>query len=119
MLTGDPMDDTLPIRYFSSEQADDNLPELEVLVANSWGKPMGINGERVGFLSGITSNSSLVDYIESELIWGIIKPEYMTPPPMGAETVYTIVKNETLRSMWLRELKLVMGNIKVRDALEA
>ena len=68
---------------------------------------------------GITSNSSLVDYIESELIWGIIEPEYMTPPPMGAETVYTIVKNETLRSMWLRELKLVMGNIKVRDALEA
>ena len=105
------MDDTWAIRYFS--KPDETFPiGLEILVANSFGKSMGLNGDRVGFLSGVVKDSTLIKPIVTVLTWSN-KLVINNPATHGAQIVYKILKNQTLYSMWTEELTNVTTSIQV------
>ena len=105
------MDDTWPIRYFS--RPDKTVPiGLEILVATSFGKSMGLNGDRIGFLSGVVQDSTLTKPIIGALTLGN-KLVINNPPTHGAKIVYKVLNNQTLYSMWTEELNQIHQNIKV------
>ena len=110
-MTGNPIDDTWAIRYFS--QPDKSISTgLEILVATSFGKSMGLSGDRIGFLSGVVKDSTLIKPIITALTWGN-KLVINNPPTHGAMIVYKILRNQTLYSMWTEELSQVTANIEV------
>ena len=59
--------DAWSVRYFASASAEDGLPALEVLVSQSFGKSMGLYGERIGFLVATVSHPAVVEKLKSQL----------------------------------------------------
>jgi aspartate/tyrosine/aromatic aminotransferase len=108
---GDGLDaDAYSIRYFA-EQGH------ELLVAYSCAKNFGLYGERVGFLAVVTHDAASADIVGRQLKT-IIRANWSNPPTHGARLVTTILKSESLRSEWLKELESMRERItEMRKAL--
>ena len=91
-VSGDPVVDSYPIRFFNSE----NYP---FILAQSYSKNFGLYGERVGALSFINIDR---DIVLSQLK-KLIRPMYSNPPINGAKIINTIMESDTLYSEWNKE----------------
>jgi aspartate/tyrosine/aromatic aminotransferase len=105
-------EDAKAIRYFASEGH-------EMLISYSFSKNFGLYGERVGFLTIISSNSEVVPKIGSQIKY-LIRGNYSNPPLHGARIVSTILKSQELTLEWKTELNNMCERVKeMRRALVA
>lgn len=105
-------EDAQAIRYFVSEGH-------EMLAAYSFSKNFGLYGERVGFLTVISSEAEQVSKIGSQ-IKSIIRANYSNPPLHGARIVSTILKSHELTAEWKTALINMCERVKeMRKALVA
>ncbi|KAL4434280.1 hypothetical protein ABPG75_000721 [Micractinium tetrahymenae] len=77
---------------------------LELLLAQSYAKNMGLYGERVGALSVISSDAAVSKRVDSQLkatAFGM----YLNPPKHGALLVTAILSDPELYAQWKVELK--------------
>lgn len=77
---------------------------LELLLAQSYAKNMGLYGERVGALTVISRDAEASRRVESQL-QKVIRGMYSNPPRHGAEIVAAILGDAELAAGWKRELK--------------
>ena len=109
--SGDLDVDAWSLRYFSSPDdvfdetgCSNGLPGLEIFVSQSFGKNMGLYGERIGFLGGVVNNKNVVPNIMTQLSL-IIRPMYSNPAGQGAKIVGKILADPVLYKDWTDELK--------------
>jgi len=110
--SGDVDTDAFGVRLF--ERAG-----LEMLVAQSYSKNMGLYGERVGALSLVCSSPETVTRVMSQLSI-VIRANYSNPPKHGAAVASMILNDATLLAEWKVELKQMVDRIaSVRKQLRA
>ena len=115
--------DAWSLRYFSSpdyyydditkRRGDRTMPGLEILVSQSFGKNMGLYGERIGFLGGVVNDKNVVPNIMTQLSL-VIRPMYSNPAGQGAKIVGKILADRELYNNWTAELKENVKRLKVR-----
>jgi len=96
--------DAYALRLFESEG-------LELFVAQSYSKNMGLYGERIGALSVACKSKKIAEAVESHLK-KIIRAMYSNPPRHGAGIVSKILTDPTLFEEWRVELKGMTDRIK-------
>jgi aspartate aminotransferase len=114
--TGDLDADAAAPRLFASRG-------LEMFVAQSYSKNLGLYSERVGALNVVLASSAQAPAVLSQLKRAA-RPNYSNPPAQGAKIVSTIVGDAAMFARWKQELKGMAGRIagvrtKLRAALEA
>lgn len=82
----------------------------EYCLTQSFAKNMGLYGERAGAFSVVTSNKDEADRIMSQ-VKILIRPMYSNPPVHGARIVTEILSDDELRSLWLKDVKLMADRI--------
>jgi len=95
---------------------------MEMLIAQSFSKNLGLYGERIGCASIVSNSSEKIKAIDTQLE-AVIRPMYSNPPRHGAEIVKRILGNEENFKSWMDELKYMSGRIidmrkKLRLTLE-
>lgn len=78
--------------------------DLEMLVAQSFSKSMGLYGERVGCLTLITNDAAAAKGA-LELLHDAARSMYISPPIHGAAIATAILGDTELRAQWRRELQ--------------
>lgn len=101
--SGDITKDAYALRRF----VDDNH---NLVVAQSYAKNMGLYGERVGAFTVVGQDKEETDRVMSQLKI-LIRPLYSNPPIHGARIAAKILNNAELRSLWLKEVKLMADRI--------
>lgn len=107
--TGDLDQDAFAVRLFEKEG-------VEMFIAQSFSKNMGLYGERIGCLS-VISNTGNKNIIESQLA-KICRSSYSNPPVHGAQIVSAILGNPINTKTWINELMQMSSRIShMRDLL--
>lgn len=96
---------------------------LELLLAQSYAKNMGLYGERVGALTVVSKDPGSVKRVESQLKQ-VIRAMYSSPPRHGAEIAELVLSDPQLFREWKVELKGMADRIismrkKLLGSLEA
>ncbi|KAL5550659.1 hypothetical protein UlMin_000835 [Ulmus minor] len=87
--------------------------------AQSFAKNMGLYGHRVGCLSVLCSDTKQAVAIKSQL-QQIARAMYGSPPVHGVLLVSKILTDQHIKSLWLREVKVMFNRIQnIRTALRA
>jgi aspartate/tyrosine/aromatic aminotransferase len=102
--TGDLTRDAISVHTFLEEG-------LQMLVAQSLAKNMGLYGERVGALHIVTTSKPVAEKVFSQVSL-VIRPMYSNPPSNGARIAFKVLSNPTYRTRWETELKQVSGRIQ-------
>eukprot|EP00879_Flechtneria_rotunda_P014205 GHRR01014842.1.p1 GENE.GHRR01014842.1~~GHRR01014842.1.p1 ORF type:complete len:347 (+),score=104.60 GHRR01014842.1:506-1546(+) len=90
---------------------------LELLLAQSYAKNMGLYGERVGALSVVSNCPEAAKHVHSQLN-AVIRPMYSSPPAHGAAIVVAVLSDPHLYQLWQRELSDMSARIRhMRSAL--
>ncbi|KAG2484886.1 hypothetical protein HYH03_016367 [Edaphochlamys debaryana] len=90
---------------------------LELVLAQSFAKNMGLYGERAGALSVVCKCKDTAGRVESQLKM-VIRPMYSNPPMHGAAIAAKVLGDARLREMWRVELKgMAERIISMRRAL--
>ncbi|MCH81092.1 aspartate aminotransferase [Trifolium medium] len=90
---------------------------MEVLVAQSYSKNLGLYAERVGAINVISSSPESATRVKSQLK-RLARPMYSNPPVHGARIVANIVGDPALFGEWKAEMEMMAGRIKtVRQEL--
>lgn len=102
-------------RYFASRG-------MELLVAQSYSKNLGLYGERVGALNVVASNKEAATKVLSQLK-RLARAIWSNPPAHGARIVAEVVGNGELFDEWRGEMENMSGRIiavrqVLRDHLE-
>ncbi|KAK6162101.1 hypothetical protein DH2020_001942 [Rehmannia glutinosa] len=108
--------DALSMRLFAARG-------MELLIAQSYGKNMGLYAERIGALNVVCSSSEDAKRVKSQLK-RIARATYSSPPVHGARIVANVVGNPDLFNEWKEEMELMAGRItsvrkKLYDSLIA
>ncbi len=110
--SGDPENDAWAVRHFISSG---HLP----MVAQSYAKNMGLYGERIGAISVCCADKAQRECVESQLKL-VVRPMYSNPPIHGARLVANVLGSESLRALWLTEVKAMADRIiAMRHALRS
>ena len=105
-------EDAEAIRHFISQGH-------ELFITYSYSKNFGLYGERVGFLTIVSSTAEQIPAIGSQ-VKSLIRGNYSNPPLHGARIVSTILKSHELTVEWKTELQNMSERIKeMRKALVA
>lgn len=108
--TGDLKRDAQSIHIFLEEG-------LQMLIAQSLAKNMGLYGERVGALHIVCKSKTVAEKVLSQISL-VIRPMYSNPPANGARIAFKVLTNPQYRERWEKELKAVSGRIQdMRRAL--
>eukprot|EP00195_Chlamydomonas_chlamydogama_P011440 CAMPEP_0202901242 /NCGR_PEP_ID=MMETSP1392-20130828/14143_1 /ASSEMBLY_ACC=CAM_ASM_000868 /TAXON_ID=225041 /ORGANISM="Chlamydomonas chlamydogama, Strain SAG 11-48b" /LENGTH=435 /DNA_ID=CAMNT_0049587777 /DNA_START=77 /DNA_END=1384 /DNA_ORIENTATION=+ len=92
---------------------------LEVIVAQSYSKNLGLYGERVGALVVVTENKDVASRVLSQLK-RIARAIYSNPPTHGARIAAEVVNDKELFDEWKAEMQGMAGRIaRVRGELRA
>ncbi|CAL5221184.1 g3330 [Coccomyxa viridis] len=102
--SGDLERDAAAIRLFADAG-------LELLLAQSYAKNMGLYGERVGAMTVVTKSADVTSRVESQLKQ-VIRPMFSNPPRHGAAIVVEVLSDPRLYAEWREELKGMAGRIK-------
>ncbi|CAI5990470.1 unnamed protein product [Closterium sp. NIES-64] len=103
-------EDAWSVRYFVESG-------LEVLVAQSYSKNLGLYAERIGAINAIVPNSDVATRVKSQLK-RLARPMYSNPPVHGARIVANVVGDGKLFDEWRGEMQGMAGRIKeVRQKL--
>ncbi|KXZ54146.1 hypothetical protein GPECTOR_5g245 [Gonium pectorale] len=90
---------------------------MELVLAQSFAKNMGLYGERAGALSVVCRSKAVATRVESQLKL-VIRPMYSNPPMHGAAIAARVMGDPRLNAMWKEELKGMADRIKaMRSAL--
>jgi aspartate aminotransferase len=109
--TGDLDIDAFAPRMFASRG-------IEMLVAQSYSKNLGLYGERVGALVGVCSNKEAATKLLSQLKRQA-RALYSNPPMHGAQIAAEVVNDPALFAEWKLEMAAMAGRIKkVRGELQ-
>ncbi|KAG5492500.1 hypothetical protein JKF63_01078 [Porcisia hertigi] len=84
---------------------------LQVILAQSFSKNMGLYNERTGALSIVLRNPERAVAIKSQLEL-LIRSDYSTPPAHGARLAHLIMTNKELRMQWEAELAAMSERIR-------
>lgn len=76
----------------------------EFLCSQSYSKNMGLYGERVGALTFVCKEKEDLERIMSQLKV-LIRRMYSNPPRHGAQVASKVLNTESLRTLWLEEVK--------------
>jgi aspartate aminotransferase len=71
---------------------------------------LGLYGERVGAFTVVCEDKDEVDRVMSQ-VKILIRPMYSNPPVHGARIASRILNQQDLRSLWLKEVKLMADRI--------
>eukprot|EP00659_Diplonema_papillatum_P000410 gene410-587_t len=107
--TGDLVRDAWPARVFEREIG------LEFAITQSYSKPLGLYGERIGCLAYVCKSARAARAIQSQLKT-IVRRVYSNPPLHGARIVSTILNDPDLRRLWERELRGMAERVQVMKA---
>lgn len=102
--SGDVDEDAYCVRLFANEG-------INMVLAQSFAKNMGLYGERIGCLSFLTQNEKERLAIHTNLE-RIVRSEYSNPPKFGSYIVSTILSDENLKKEWLEELYKMVKRMK-------
>ncbi|CAM8889750.1 unnamed protein product [Rhodiola kirilowii] len=103
-------EDASSVRLFAAR-------EMELLVAQSYSKNLGLYAERIGAINVVCSSPDAAVRVKSQLK-RIARPMYSNPPIHGAKIVANIVGDPTLFNQWRDEMQMMAGRIKsVRQKL--
>ncbi|XP_052173262.1 aspartate aminotransferase, chloroplastic [Diospyros lotus] len=90
---------------------------MELLVAQSYSKNLGLYAERIGAINVICSSADAAARVKSQLK-RLARPMYSNPPIHGARIVANVVGNPALFNEWKEEMEMMAGRIKnVRQKL--
>ncbi|XP_065850043.1 aspartate aminotransferase, chloroplastic [Euphorbia lathyris] len=90
---------------------------MELLVAQSYSKNLGLYAERIGAINVVCSSADAAARVKSQLK-RIARPMYSNPPVHGARIVANVVGDSTLFDEWKAEMEMMAGRIKgVRQKL--
>lgn len=90
---------------------------MELLVAQSYSKNLGLYAERIGAINVVCSSADAAVRVKSQLK-RIARPMYSNPPVHGAKIVANVVGNPSLFNEWKKEMEMMAGRIKsVRQKL--
>ena len=110
--SGDVDKDAYAVRLFESAG-------LEMMVAQSYSKNMGLYGERVGALSIVTKSKETAGRVMSQMMI-VVRANYSNPPKHGVAVAATILNDPALLQQWKAELKAMVDRIdRVRKGLRA
>ncbi|KAH9296943.1 hypothetical protein KI387_028625, partial [Taxus chinensis] len=108
--SGNPDEDAASVRLFVDRG-------MEIFVAQSYSKNMGLYAERIGAINGVCSSSDTANRVKSQLK-RLARPMYSNPPVHGARIVVNVVGNPAMFDEWKSEMALMVGRIKgVRQRL--
>jgi len=96
--SGDLDRDAASVRMFAG------TPGVEMILAQSYAKNMGLYGERVGALSVVANTSDNAKRVQGQLGL-VIRPMYSNPPIHGAAIAQRIMEDPELLAEWKHELK--------------
>ncbi|CAI0416534.1 unnamed protein product [Linum tenue] len=90
---------------------------MEIFVAQSYSKNLGLYSERIGAINVVCSSSDTAARVKSQLK-RIARPMYSNPPIHGARIVANVVGDPALFGEWKAEMEMMAGRIKgVRQKL--
>ncbi|KAG6409521.1 hypothetical protein SASPL_127561 [Salvia splendens] len=84
---------------------------MELLVAQSYSKNLGLYSERIGAINVVCSSSEVAQRVKSQLK-RIARPMYSNPPIHGARIVANVVGTPDLFNEWKEEMASMAGRIK-------
>jgi len=109
--SGDLDEDAFSVRLFANAG-------INMILAHSFAKNMGLYGERVGCLSVLTQNEEEKKAVQTNLHI-MVRTEYSNPPKFGEVIIKNILSDETLRKEWIEEVKMMAKRIiNIRKALK-
>ncbi|NOY30798.1 MAG: aspartate/tyrosine/aromatic aminotransferase [Planctomycetes bacterium] len=85
-------------------------PGAELMVCSSFSKNFGLYRERVGALSIVCPVADVVGAIQSQ-VNRVIRSNYSNPPAHGAAIVNCILRDESLRTTWEKEVATMRSRI--------
>ena len=89
----------------------------EVILAASCSKNFGIYSERTGILFTISENEKIKNFSSSTLAF-LNRQYFSFPPDQGGKLVTLILKNEELKSSWIKELnEMRLNMLDIRKSL--
>jgi aspartate aminotransferase len=110
--TGSLEEDSYAPRYFASRG-------LELLVAQSYSKNLGLYSERVGALSAVCADAERAGKVLSQFK-RFARATWSNPPAHGARIVAAVVSDASMFAAWKKEMEAMSGRIMgVRKALRA
>ncbi|XP_059461009.1 aspartate aminotransferase P2, mitochondrial [Corylus avellana] len=90
---------------------------MEILVAQSYSKNLGLYAERIGAINVVCSSADAATRVKSQLK-RLARPMYSNPPIHGARIVANVVGDPSLFNEWKAEMEMMAGRIKnVRQKL--
>ncbi|KEG09932.1 putative aspartate aminotransferase [Trypanosoma grayi] len=95
--TGNLDEDAYAIRLFARQG-------MEMLVAQSFSKNMGLYSERVGACSVVVSNPEKAAAVKANLET-VARSYYSNPPAHGARLAHLVLSDKTMRKEWEDELR--------------
>ena len=108
--SGDLEQDAWPVRYFARAGA-------EMLVSQSFGKNLGLYGDRIGFLSFVLSEAACVRAVRGQVTL-VLRPMYGNPCRAPATIIERVLGNPVRREQWRHQLRSMEERIKeVRQEL--
>ncbi|VDO99235.1 unnamed protein product [Soboliphyme baturini] len=102
--SGDFDNDAWAPRYFAEQN-------LEILVAQSFSKNFGLYNERVGNLSFVVKDKSVITACKSQLTL-LVRANWSNPPNHGSLIVETVLSDPGLREKWLDNVHVMASRIK-------
>lgn len=84
---------------------------LEMLIASSFSKNMGLYRERVGAITFVTADSEAAGRVMSQAKL-LVRTNYSNPPSHGAKTAGIVMGNPQIRELWISELNQMRDRIR-------
>ncbi|XP_075980800.1 glutamate oxaloacetate transaminase 1 [Anticarsia gemmatalis] len=110
--SGDLDRDAWAVRYFVKRG-------FELVCAQSFAKNFGLYNERVGNLTIVLNDASLVAPVKSQLTW-IVRGMYSNPPAHGARVVANVLSDKMLFDLWREHIRTMASRvISMRESLRA
>lgn len=109
--TGDMEEDAYAVRLFANAG-------INMILAQSFSKNLGLYGERIGCLSFLTQSEEEKIAIYTNLE-KLVRAEYSNPPKFGAIIVNNVFSDEQLKKEWIEEVNMMGTRLKdMRIALK-
>jgi len=94
-----------------------SIPNVEMMVCQSYAKNMGLYGERVGCFTMVLNDATLAEKAREQLA-RVIRLTYSSPPLHGAAIAANILLNPERRKMWATEVREMAARLhEMRVAL--
>jgi len=102
--SGDMEEDAWAVRHFEENG-------MEMLVSQSFGKNLGLYGDRIGFLTMVVKDKNKIEAMKSQLTL-ILRPMYGNPCRPAARLIEEIILNKEKRAEWNTQLLSMVDRVK-------